>query len=855
MRPQKAPARGKRLRRAGMMDARRARALSPEDASIDLRCAATMLGTMRKLFFGLVSLGVVGGFLIPACNTPGISLSGPNFDGGDGAIPQLRGVGQSCDEANVCRPGLACNGGTCAPGRSLEEGADCVISAECKDGLYCSPLAKCAPAGSGGDGAACSSDADCKSTFRCNVVSSEISIQSVCQPEGNVDLGGQCQESAQCFGSLYCAENVCGKIPPGVSAFQVQCPAAEAGPVTAYFRVPRGSDDGDFFRLPWPNDIRKKGGRPDLAGFPTPGPGPLKVDVVDRWARHLEKTNDGYSGYPSVVFRFSGEIDYTSLEVDGASDFIDLTTGDANAGYQWSVSTGRTAYVCENNLTFRPRMGEPLKPGHTYAFLLTNKVMAKDGTTPVAAPADLTAILGASDPGGPLSAAYAAYAPLRAWAASKSFNLATVTNAAVFTVGHHDDVAKKLASTIAAAPAPTATNWVKCGGGTPSPCAQAEGDRACPATADPAFDELHAIVKLPNFQQGNLPYIKPEDGGDLVVTESAVTSQGTIDVCLSLTVPKEAAMPVGGWPLVIYGHGTGGSFRSHVSDASGRLSNAPDGKHIAVLGIDQVAHGTRRGTSTEKPENLFFNFLNPAAARGNVLQGAADQMSLVRFAKAVNILAASSPTGADIRFDTIAFWGHSQGATEGSVAMPYITDVKGVLYSGLGASLIDSLLSKKKPVDISAVVPFLLSEAPANVTAYHPILSMLQNAIDPADALNHASAMTTPSTPSLAKHVFFAYGQGDTYAPVQTQQTYVFSARLGVAAAPSSVTSKDDLGAEVAVPFGANVAGNTAVVRQYAKPADADGHFVVFRDANARTNADRYLVDVLTAAAAPQVGR
>ena len=322
------------------------------------------------------------------------------------------------------------------------------------------------------------------------------------------------------------------------------------------------------------------------------------------------------------------------------------------------------------------------------------------------------------------------------------------------------------------------------------------------------------------------------------------TTQGSLSVCLALTVPK-TTMPAGGWPLVVYAHGTGGSFRSHVTEGvAGRLANVDGTTQMAVLGIDQVAHGTRRGASTVAPQNLFFNFTNPAAARGNVLQGAADQMALVRFARSLSLPAATSPTGADITVGNVAFWGHSQGATEGAIAMPYTSNVTGAVFSGVGASLIDSLLTKKNPVNISAVVPVVLSESPANVSSSHPALGMLQNAIDPADPLNHAAAIIGAGP--LAKHVFVPYGQGDTYATPITQLTYVVAANLAVAAPPASVTKPDDLMSPAnAVPIGGNTAGNlTAVVRQYA-PNGYDGHFVVFKDADGKVNADRFLADAV----------
>ena len=99
-------------------------------------------------------------------------------------------------------------------------------------------------------------------------------------------------------------------------------------------------------------------------------------------------------------------------------------------------------------------------------------------------------------------------------------------------------------------------------------------------------------------------------------------------------------MPAGGWPLVVYAHGTGGSFRSHVPEGvAANLAGATSIRGVttpmAVLGIDQVETGTRRGASTESPDNLFYNFANPAAARGNPIRAAADQASLLRLAKSL----------------------------------------------------------------------------------------------------------------------------------------------------------------------------------------------------------------------------
>ena len=318
----------------------------------------------------------------------------------------------------------------------------------------------------------------------------------------------------------------------------------------------------------------------------------------------------------------------------------------------------------------------------------------------------------------------------------------SILDATVFTVGHPEAIGPKLASAVAAAAAPSATGWIRCGD-APSPCPQATGDRAC-GTPDPAFDELHALVTLPIFQQGTEPYSTPADGGAFVLAADGTPQlQRTEAVCMSLTVPKGVAMPAGGWPLVVYAHGTGGSFRSAVTEGvAGREASIDDGNggryHVAVLGIDQVEHGTRRGASQDSPDNLFYNFANPLAARGNPLQGAADQMSLVRFASTLDLSASQSPTGAEIKVGPVAFWGHSQGATEGGLAMPYTTGVLGAVLSGEGASVIDGLLGKKNPVDIADVLPVILEEDPSKMGPYHPVLALLQNDLDGVDPIAHA---------------------------------------------------------------------------------------------------------------------
>ena len=784
----------------------------------------------------------------------------------DSGLPTGGSVGDACDASKPCRTGLVCDGSNkCAPGHASPDGTPCTISAECKDGSYCGPKRTCEPAGKGKDGDGCTGDQDCIAGYRCNLVG----FSAQCQPEGKVDSGGKCDKSGDCFGGLACVDGVCKPLPPnpngppplGISSWKGETCADDPAPVKAYFRVPRGSGDGDFYRLPFPNDVRMKNGHPDMTGHPSPGKYLLGFDPVDRYLRDLETAVDGFSTYPTVILRFSGGVDFNSLKADGIVRFVDVTpTGNGDdLGYSWSATTSRGNYVCENGFFLRPSMGAPLEPGKTYAVIVKKGVLANGNA--VVRDADFDAVMGATAPTDQVLAnAWNAYAPLRAWATKKTVDPNTFLTAAVFTTGKADAIASKLPAAVAAAPAPTATSWVRCGDG-PSPCPQAQADRACGAP-DAAFDELHALVTLPIFQRGTAPYLDPTDGGDFEIqVDGTPKLQRTEQVCMSLTIPKGTAMPGGGWPLVIYAHGTGGSFRSSITEGvAARLASVDGTDHVAVLSIDQVQHGPRRGSSTASPNDLFFNFANPKAARGNPMQGAADQLSLLRFVTGFDLLAGQSPTNAEIKFADVAYWGHSQGATEGAISLPYVTGPKGVVLSGVGASLIDALLNKTSPVNIAAAVPFVLQE-PSGVNGSHPVLSILQNDIDTADPLNHARSMVLGATPpSAAKHLFVPYAQKDTYSPPATELTYVLAAGMTVAQPPPSVTSPDanltSLGPKP-VPLGGNAVVNsvpkTLVCREYA-PASYDGHFVSFRDADGKKDVDHFLADSVKGVV-PQVGR
>jgi len=776
--------------------------------------------------------------------TNGTANGGTNAtQGGAAAIPAGQGVGQDCSDDSPCREGLSCNAkNECEPAGDKAEGDACVISAECADGQCVGR--QCAPAGSAAAGEGCMTDGDCGAGLRCAIIGLGLS----CTPEGAGDVGNDCATSTDCFGGLACLADKCSVPPPGLPPFGepwsgVECADPVAEDVKAYFEVPGadGADEGDFFRLPFPTDVRKSGDKLDLSGFPTPGTALLGVDPVQLYVDAITENDTGWGTYPTVLFRFSGPFDFATFG-DDALQFIDVTdpAKGRSVGWRRFYTDARTNYVCDNFVAVQPPMGRPLEPGHTYAvYILSHSgdttLLGRADSKPVVASANMAAVLKVAAPAdAKLKAAHAAFAPLRAYLAAKNEPVANVLTASVFTVADVRSAMTDVADAVKAAPAPTASDWIKCSDLVDSPCGDDEGS-ACDEPVD-GYDEYQALLSIPVFQQGTAPYLTPEDGGGIDTAKPH-----TEEVCMSITVP-EGAPPAAGWPTVVFAHGTGGSFRSHVRDEVAGVLAAATPK-FAVIGIDQVEHGSRRGNSTESPDNLFFNFLNPAAARGNPLQGAADQLSVARFAKALDASAATT-TGAAIKVDgtKLFFFGHSQGSTEGSLMLPFGDDYKAAVLSGNGASLRDALRTKTQPKDIAAALPLVLQDPTMSdpqlgrgVTLNHPVLSLLQQWIDPADPLNFAALVGKPLTGHTGKHAFQTFGLDDSYSPPITLATYAIAGGFTQVTADASadpVFDDDDFTSKtlkpVAVGYTAVANGFTLGVRQYGAPKNSDGHFVVF---------------------------
>jgi hypothetical protein len=689
------------------------------------------------------------------------------------------GAGGQCRVNSDCGGGKLCTSGVCVAAAAIGEGGACVATRDCAAGLYCGGAGVCAKGGSGAVGDGCTTDGQCLPPLRCALEG----FTGTCATSGSGEVGAACQTHDACLSGLWCArDQTCQPIATAFPPF-TGAACADEGAFRAYFEVPRPArPPGDFFRLPFPNDVRVSGGRLAISDFPTPGLGPLGVDFVRLYVDAWTTDFDGFSPIAPVTFRFSAPIDFPTATSDGVL-FIDLTPGDtlgALLARNWSFNSTRGKYICANRFVVRNAIDSPLQARHTYAVILTTAIRSTTGAAAVA-DADLALLLAATQPttDAALAAAWVTYQPLRDWLASRGTSAPAVAAAAVFTVADAAGHAQRLAAAAAAQPAPVLSALTLCGAGITSPCddtnrsdggadaAPSPSVRAC-VPADPKFYELHGKLSIPIFQQGTPPYEKPADGGGVLETAGVPQVARTEQVCFALAIPKGVSAPAAGWPLVVYHHDTGGSMRSIVSDgiAAALAGGTPA---TAVLGFDAVEHGARRGASTTSPEQLIFNLLNPRAARDNYLQGAVDVVQALRVAGAT-VGAAASPTGAAIAFNpaAVAFFGRTQGSTSGELALPFTDAAGAAVLSGAGAFMTASLLDRRSPFDLSAGLAFAAGET---LDPLHPVMTLLQSFFDRIDPLDtNPMTLNKPATGRASKHLFMTWGVGDSYTPSSTMQ-------------------------------------------------------------------------------------
>ncbi len=639
----------------------------------------------------------------------------------------------------------------------------------------------------------------------------------------------------------------------------------EAAPkVFAIYAVPASLEtlaEQTFFDHPWPSDLRIENGSPRFKGFYNPKPLPILAFYIDA----LNGLVDGFSPAGAGYLRFTGAIDSDTLPAtpkdaqDPAASvqLIDVDPSSPEYGVRKLVSVSfrdkQGLYYLPNTLAFMPTPGFPLRPHTRYALVVTDALRAENGT-PVGQSETVAMLVGAKSPNADTQAAKTALADAVGEVQKAGVARSNIVHLAVFTTADPTKELFAVRDAVAKTSEPPTAN----------------ADMWKVGTSNPTYVEYRGRYgPSPNYQAGKLPFLQPGDGGQFVFENGLPVVQSVSDLRFSLTVPVATScpMPASGYPIVLYAHGTGGNWRSYIDDGTARSLAA---RCIATMGVDQIFHGTRPGSfpgASEAQIGLtFYNFQNPIAGRTNGRQAAIDEVQRARLFTESNLVvpASVSTTGADILLDAtkLMFFGHSQGGLNGPLFTAVDPTARGGVFSGAGAMITIGLLEKTKPEPsvsslLRAQLGFDASNA-AELDLFHPCMSLVQSLTDVVDPINYARLQALEPRAGFApKSIYMTEGinvdgTGDNYAPPAGIEAHAISMGLPLQLPATYDFPQLAWGGPIPteVPAG-GLSGNLAngaasgILAQWPPGSGSDGHFVIFDVPAARTQAAKFLQNLV----------
>jgi pimeloyl-ACP methyl ester carboxylesterase len=631
-------------------------------------------------------------------------------------------------------------------------------------------------------------------------------------------------------------------------------PDDEPEPTRAVFDL----ESESFFDVPFPSEVRRtEHGRPDLSLFPNP----RHIIMVDDLLEAVAEDIDDFGLTSAIYFHFSAPIDTATLPVTpsmsreslSSVQLIDIDPSSPDSGtrvpIQWLYRETISDFWSPDTLAILPVSGYALRPDTLYAAFLLDSIEDLEGS-PVVRDAGFELLVDdVTDFGPTYSDEELVHRQVLGIADERGLDSTRIVSAAVFRTQDpitpmerlRDDVIENVDE---------------------------------PEVLDIAlFEEpegytLYTGHYAPNpiyqsgFSEGLSPY-ETEGGRIEWDMFGDPVKNGDETLRFALSIPP-GAVPPGGWPVVLYAHGTGGDFLSfHRNGSAGALSS----HGIAVLAIDNAMNGERIPPDGD-PNTLFFNVGNIWAARDNVRQAAVDVIQLERLVPTLEISTEISHDGElhTLSQNRLSFMGHSQGGLNGALYLAISQNARGAFLSGAGGGLLYSLTTKSSPVNIRNTMSLVFGftgrteELEAeDFGIFHPTLNLVQLFFESADGVNYARHWFSEPLPSVpAKSILMTEGMDDTYAPPETIEPLATAGELD----PVSPIERLIPGMELKGhdPLTPPVSGNasmgtvTAGLAQYPVDPDYDGHFVATNDPGCIDTWSRFLAD-LAAGTLPVIGR
>ena len=527
-----------------------------------------------------------------------------------------------------------------------------------------------------------------------------------------------------------------------------------------------------FFDFPYPSDLRlTAAGTPDVAAFPDPGVSILPGLKTGAAARR------GFPMVPVAYFKLTKQAvarDPEQLVAGGIGApllLLDVDPASPERGTAYPVVAQTNIpdfYTPTHLLSVAGRPGIVLAPNRKYAFVVKHDV-GLEGGGDLAAPALLASLARGETPTTTAKGAqlHDLYAPL--WETLDKVNIprADVSAATVFTTGDVVADNEKLGDAVLAAYQPDLTDLAL---------------EADPDNKQPDLCHVRAKILLPQFQDGVPTAPSPFRTGGLFSFDAAglPVKQRDESIPVSIAIPR-IPMPAGGYPLVIYFHGSGGVSRQLID--GGDPGDDPMDKWPAGI-LAKQGFGAAGAALPISPERVpgaadidYINVNNLIAMRDTFRQGIFESRMFLAALARVQIPPAlvAGCTGPSLPAGETAYHfadnPHSQGQSMGGMYTNLVSAsekrIKLAVPTGAGGYWVYFIL-KTSTVQGAAGYVALLLQTMQQLTFLHPALQLAETALEAIDPMVSAARLAyRPLRGHTPRPIYEPVGIEDSYFPTQ----------------------------------------------------------------------------------------
>jgi hypothetical protein len=314
-------------------------------------------------------------------------------------------------------------------------------------------------------------------------------------------------------------------------------------------------------------------------------------------------------------------------------------------------------------------------------------------------------------------------------------------------------------------------------------------------------------------------------------------------------------MPQGGYPLVLYLHGSGGVAREHVDGGDKGVASEPGTKWpsevlaplgFAMAGADlPMSPGRVPGA---KPFD-YVNIDNVIMTRDLFRQGILESRMFIGALGAARVPVAAlagcagvtlPPGEADVRFsiDRFSIQGQSMGGMYTNLLGAVDRRVEAMVPTGAGGHLLFFLLQTPAVKNSAGLIAALLRAA-SPLTILHPAIHVMETALEPIDPIVSAPRLAVRPLPGHpVRSIYEPVGIDDSYFPTPIYDAMALAyrhPRAGADVWPTMREAQALVGLDAVAPYpvrqnlrSESGAEYTGIVAQYGTPG-TNGHTIYRR--------------------------